>query len=157
MSSSSFFRFVFAAHVVFWCFLVFLSLCQHTCRQAGEWFLLFLGPLCFANVFIAVIEPGLIRIGCGAVAGQLRGQTVNVNRELLLYSRQHDTVQSMRYFHSRVVLPALYCQRIHTYACAAASCCLASNLSNRELHTARICLGECIHKIAPKPPFESPK
>jgi hypothetical protein len=31
--------------------------------------LLFLGPLCFANVFIAVIEPGLIRIGCGAVAG----------------------------------------------------------------------------------------
>ena len=103
------------------------------------------------------LRPGLIRIGCGAVAGQLRGQTVNVNRELLLYSRQHDTVQSMRYFHSRVVLPALYCQRIHTYACAAASCCLASNLSNRELHTARICLGECIHKIAPKPPFESPK
>lgn len=28
--------------------------------------------------------------------------TVNVNRELLLYSRQHDTVQSMRYFHSTV-------------------------------------------------------
>ena len=64
-------------------------------------------------MFIAVIEPGLIRLGCAAVAGQLRGQTVNVNRELLLYSRQHDTVQSMRYFHSRVVLPALYCQRIH--------------------------------------------
>ena len=60
------------------------------------------------------LRPGLIRIGCGAVAGQLRGQTVNVNRELLLYSRQHDTVQSMRYFHSRVVLPALYCQRIRT-------------------------------------------